>query len=86
MAVPTTRGRHANVLQHLAGFLKDALDDADRAEVHALIDDYRAGHVPLVAPVTLLRHHLRRVPSAAWAFDQVWLSPYPRELMIRNHI
>jgi uncharacterized protein YbgA (DUF1722 family) len=86
LAVPTTRGRHGNVLQHLAGFLKDVLDDADRGELHAQIDDYRAGLLPLVVPATLLRHHLRKVPSAAWALDQVWLAPYPRELMVRNHV
>lgn len=86
MAVPTTRGRHVNVLQHLAGFLKRDVDAADRDEVARTIADYQAGHVPLVVPVTLLRHHLRRIPDAAWAFEQVYVSPYPRELMIRNHV
>jgi len=86
MAVPTTRGRHVNVLQHLAGFLKRAIDDSDRDELHRLIEDYGAEIVPLVAPVTLLRHHLRRVPEAAWAFEQVYLNPYPKELMVRNHV
>ena len=86
MAVPTTRGRHVNVLQHLAGFLKRDVDAADRDEVARTIADYQAGHVPLVVPVTLLRHRLRRIPDAAWAFEQVYVSPYPRELMIRNHV
>ncbi|MCE9636342.1 MAG: DUF523 and DUF1722 domain-containing protein [Planctomycetes bacterium] len=86
MAVPTTRGRHVNVLQHLAGFLKRALADDDKTELQQSITDYGAGLLPLVAPLTLLRHHLRREPEAAWAFDQVYLSPYPKELMVRNHV
>lgn len=81
-----TPGRHANVLDHLAGFLKRDVADDDREEVHAQIRDYRAGIVPLVVPVTLLRHHLRRVPGAAWALDQVYLRPYPKELMLRNQV
>jgi uncharacterized protein YbgA (DUF1722 family) len=85
IAVPSTPGRHRNVLQHLAGFLKD-LPEEDRAELHTAIDDHRGGLVPLIVPVTLLRHHLRRVPGASWALDQTYLAPYPKELMLRNHV
>lgn len=80
LAVPTTPGRHVNVMQHLAGFLKDSVPADDRAEISGAIADYAAGVVPLAVPVTLLRHHLRRTPGAEWAFDQVWLDPYPKEL------
>lgn len=81
-----TRGRHRNVLQHLLGFFKDSLDAGDRAEISALIDDYAAGLVPLVVPVTLLRHHARRRQVPEWFTRQVYLNPYPRELMLRNHV
>ncbi len=86
LARPANRGRHANVLRHLLGFLRDHLDDADRAELVEQIDDYAAGLVPLVVPVTLLRHHLGRTDAHPWARDQVYLAPYPRELMLRNHV
>jgi uncharacterized protein YbgA (DUF1722 family)/uncharacterized protein YbbK (DUF523 family) len=81
-----TPGRHANVLQHLVGFLKAALTREDRIELLELIEDYRREMVPLIVPLTLLRHHLRRHDVPGWVHDQVYLNPYPRELMLRNHV
>ena len=85
LAVRATRGRHANALQHMAGFLARDVDAGDRAELTAVIEDYRRGFVPLVVPLTLLKHHVRRA-GAAYLADQVYLSPHPRELMLRNHV
>lgn len=85
LAVMATPGRQQNVLEHLAGFLKD-LPAEDRAEVKGLIADHRAGLVPLVAVVTMLRHHLRKAPKASWALKQTYLDPYPRELALRSHV
>ncbi len=84
--VIATRGRHANVLQHLMGFLKECLSTADKTELLGLIQDYQQGLVPLVVPLTLLRHHLSRCPVPEWAHQQVYLNPYPKELMLRNHV
>jgi uncharacterized protein YbgA (DUF1722 family)/uncharacterized protein YbbK (DUF523 family) len=81
---PATRGRHANVLQHMAGYVSDPLDASDRAELAGTIEDYRKGLVPLVVPVTLLRHHVRR-QGVTYLLGQVYLEPHPRELMLRNH-
>lgn len=81
-----TPGKHTNVLQHLMGFLKDALSREDKAELLGLIEDYRQGLVPLIVPLTLLKHHLRRHPVPDWVHQQVYLNPYPKELMLRNHV
>jgi uncharacterized protein YbgA (DUF1722 family)/uncharacterized protein YbbK (DUF523 family) len=81
-----TPGKHTNVLQHLMGFLKDALSKDDKAELLGLIEDYRTGLVPLIVPLTLLKHHLRRHPVPDWVHQQVYLNPYPKELMLRNHV
>lgn len=81
-----TRGKHANVLQHLMGFLKDHLSGDDKQELLGLIEDYRQGLVPLIVPLTLLKHHLGRHPVPDWVHQQVYLYPYPRELMLRNHV
>jgi uncharacterized protein YbgA (DUF1722 family)/uncharacterized protein YbbK (DUF523 family) len=86
LAVLAKPGRHANVLHHLMGFLKQELPGDDKQELLGLIDDYRNGLVPLVVPVTLLRHHLRRQPVPEWVHQQVYLKPYPKELMLRNHV
>lgn len=80
-----TRKKHADVLFHLLGHLKRALDSDDRAELVETIDSYREGLVPLVVPLTLLRHHFRRHPSD-WVLAQTYLEPYPAELMLRNHV
>lgn len=80
-----TRKRHTNVLMHLLGYLKRELDGADKAELVEVIDTYRLGQVPLVVPITLLRHHFRRHPHP-YIEKQVYLSPHPKELMLRNMI
>lgn len=77
-----TRGRHTNVLQHVAGYFKHAADD-DREEIAAAIDDYRRGLLPLEAPLTLLRHHARR-SAEPWLRVQTYFDPCPRELLAES--
>jgi uncharacterized protein YbgA (DUF1722 family)/uncharacterized protein YbbK (DUF523 family) len=86
LATMATPGRHVNVLQHVAGHLKEHVDAGDRAELVDVFDRYGRGLVPLIVPLTLLRHHLRKHPVGDWAREQVYLNPYPRELMLRNHV
>jgi uncharacterized protein YbgA (DUF1722 family)/uncharacterized protein YbbK (DUF523 family) len=85
LAKPATRARHTNVLHHMAGHLKKALDAASRAELASCIDEYRRGMVPLVVPLTLIRHYVR-LHRVAYLEGQVYLEPHPRELMLRNHV
>ena len=86
LGVLATPGRHANVIQHLLGFLKGHLDARDKAELVAVVTDYRRGLVPLIVPLTLLAHHVRRHPVPDWVRVQTYLNPYPRELMLRNQV
>ncbi|OGL08693.1 MAG: hypothetical protein A3F92_07240 [Candidatus Rokubacteria bacterium RIFCSPLOWO2_12_FULL_71_22] len=85
LAVRATRARHTNVLQHLAGYVKRELDAPGRAELAEAIQEYRRGLAPLVVPLTLVRHYVRRFGVASLA-DQVYLDPHPKELMLRNHV
>lgn len=80
-----TRGRHANVLMHLMGYLKADLDALDREELLDTIQQYRSGYVPLVVPLTLLKHHFRRHPQP-YVGRQYYLSPHPGALMLRNQL
>ncbi len=80
-----TRGTHTYVLQHLSGYLKHVLDADEREEMHQLIMQYRQGIVPLVVPLTLLKHHLRRHPDPYMA-KQAYLQPHPEPLSLRNAI
>jgi uncharacterized protein YbgA (DUF1722 family) len=79
---PTRRG-HTNVLQHLAGYISNGLDGADRAELTSLIENYRLGLLPLILPVTWICHYVRKF-KIAYLEDQVYLSPHPDELMLLN--
>jgi len=85
LAVPATRGRHANVLQHLAGYFRRDLDASERAELVEVVTDYRRGLLPLIVPLTLITHHVRRL-GVRYLASQVYLRPHPKELMLRNHV
>ena len=80
-----TVGRHTNVLQHIAGYFKDRLDASSKRELVEAIADYRHGLVPLVVPLTLVRHHVR-VLAVPYLANQLYLDPHPKELMLRNHV
>ena len=84
LARRATPGRNANVLQHMAGHLRKRLDDASRRELADLIEEYRKGAAPLVAPLVLLRHHARH-HQVDYLLGQTVLHPDAEELMLRNH-
>jgi uncharacterized protein YbgA (DUF1722 family)/uncharacterized protein YbbK (DUF523 family) len=85
LARPATTARHTNVLTHMAGHLKKLLDAGSRQELAGGIDEYRRELVPLIVPLTLLRHHVR-AHQVAYLAGQTYLEPHPRELMLRNHV
>jgi uncharacterized protein YbgA (DUF1722 family) len=74
-----------NVLQHCLGHFRKRLDPGARAELLAVIEDYRAELVPLIVPVTLIRHYVKRL-EVDYLASQVYLEPHPKELMLRNHV
>ena len=79
-----TPGRHADVLQHIVGHFKRRLDDESRHELLVAIEDHRNGVVPLIVPITLIRHHVRQ-HGVEYLAGQVYLQPHPHELGLRNH-
>ena len=81
----SSRKRHSNVLMHVMGFLKNKIDSDAKQEMIEVMDNYRHGKVPLIVPVTLMRHHLRRFPDE-YIDKQYYMAPYPEELMLRNMI
>jgi uncharacterized protein YbgA (DUF1722 family)/uncharacterized protein YbbK (DUF523 family) len=85
LALMATPKRHANVLTHMLGHLKKLIDAEAKQELLRTIDDYRLGLVPLIVPLTLLRHHVR-AHRVEYLRTQVYLDPHPRELMLRNHV
>lgn len=80
-----TRSRHVNVLQHIQGYLKKELSADDKAEMVDVIERYRRGDLPLIVPLTLLKHHFRKSPDP-YIDESYYLSPYPQELRLLNEL
>lgn len=85
MKLTSTPGRQVNVLQHIMGYLKDALSLDDKQELLTIFEAYRQHQIPLITPVTLLRHHLRKHPSG-YIEKQYYLAPYPEQLALRSFV
>jgi uncharacterized protein YbgA (DUF1722 family)/uncharacterized protein YbbK (DUF523 family) len=84
LALKATPPKHANVLQHMMGHLKEHLSRDEKQEMLGLVGDYRAGLVPLIVPVTLMKHYVRKY-AVAYLGQQTYLAPHPAELALRNH-
>jgi uncharacterized protein YbgA (DUF1722 family) len=79
------RSSHVNVLQHIQGYLKKELSADNKAELGELIERYRHGELPLIVPLTLLKHHFRQSPDA-YIEESYYMSPYPQELQLINQL
>jgi len=85
LQIRVSRGRHANVLSHLMGYIHNELSSDDRAELVETINQYQRGYLPLIVPITLLKHHFRKHPKP-YIERQHYLNPHPSELMLRNQL
>ena len=77
--------KHANVLQHIMGYFKKSLSRDEKQELSDIIEQYRTGQVPLIVPVTLLNHYVRKYDQP-YLKEQAYLCPHPAELGLRNHV
>lgn len=82
---PATRKGNTNALMHLRGYLKLHITSQEKQELGHLIESYTKGLVPLVVPLTLLKHHLMTLDNP-YLKQQTFWSPYPDELGLRNHV
>jgi uncharacterized protein YbgA (DUF1722 family)/uncharacterized protein YbbK (DUF523 family) len=85
LAVKATRRKHVNVLQHLVGHLKNRLTGKEHAELEGVIADYHRGLLPLIVPVTLIKHFVAML-EIGYIQNQIYLNPHPKELMFRNYV
>ncbi len=85
LKIVASRGNHVNVLQHIQGYLKNKLDADDKKELIETIESYRLGIVPLIVPITLLKHHFRKQPDT-FIDNSYYMSPHPAELALFNEI
>jgi len=85
LAHKATPKKCADVLSHMMGYFREMLSTTEKQEMIEVIDQYRLRLVPLVVPVTLIRHYVRKY-DVAYLARQVFLHPHPVELMLRNHV
>jgi len=77
--------KHTNVLQHMAGYLKNQLTTWEKAELQEIITRYHGGLVPLIVPITLIKHYVKKYDEP-YLKRQYYLNPHSMELMLRNHV
>ncbi|HYA85744.1 MAG TPA: DUF523 and DUF1722 domain-containing protein [Nitrospirota bacterium] len=77
--------KNTNVLQHMAGYFKTLLSQDEKQELQEVIEHYHRELVPLIVPVTLIKHFVRKY-DVEYLKRQYYLNPHPLELMLRNHV
>ncbi len=80
-----TPSKNANVLMHMAGYFKNQLSSDEKAELLEIIELYRKELVPLIVPITLVNHYVRKY-NQPYLRDQYYLNPHPVEMQLRNHV
>ncbi|MEJ2428024.1 MAG: DUF523 and DUF1722 domain-containing protein [Deltaproteobacteria bacterium] len=84
LRLKTTIKKNINVLQHMMGYFKKQLSADEKRELLETIDQYRNEYVPLIVPITLIKHYVRKYDQP-YLKQQLYLNPHPMELKLRNH-
>jgi uncharacterized protein YbgA (DUF1722 family)/uncharacterized protein YbbK (DUF523 family) len=85
LKLKTTPKKNVNVLQHMMGYFKEQLSADEKKELLEILDDYQKGFLPLIVPLTLIGHYVRKYEQA-YLRKQIYLNPHPLELQLRNHV
>ena len=85
LRLKTTNKKHTNVLMHMLGYFKEQLSAAEKQEMLELIEQYRLESLPLVVPMTMMSHYVRKYDET-YLKEQTYLQPHPAELNLRNHV
>ena len=85
LKLKTTSKKNSNVLMHIMGYFKEQLSSDEKKELLEVIDFYRKGHIPLIVPITVINHYVRKYEQP-YLKEQIYLSPHPLELQLRNHV
>ena len=80
----TTAKKNANVLQHMVGYFKEQISVDEKQELLEIIDQFRRGYFPLIVPITLTNHYVRKY-NQPYLKEQEYLNPHSLELQLRNH-
>jgi uncharacterized protein YbgA (DUF1722 family) len=81
----TSPKKNVNVLQHMMGYFKEQLSGDEKKELLEGIEVYRKGYTPLIVPITLIQHYVRKYDQP-YLKEQIYVNPHPLELQLRNHV
>jgi uncharacterized protein YbgA (DUF1722 family)/uncharacterized protein YbbK (DUF523 family) len=84
LRLKTTSKKNSNVLMHMMGYFKEQLSSGEKKELLEVIDHYQQEYIPLIVPITLIQHFVRKYDQP-YLRQQVYLHPHPLELQLRNH-
>ena len=84
LRLKSTPKKNANVLSHILGYFRKKLSGDEKQELLEIIGFYRQGTVPLIVPITLINHYIRKYDQP-YLKEQYYLHPHPLELQLRNH-
>ena len=79
-----TPNKHTNVLMHMMGYFKKLISADEKQELLSVLNQFHEGLVPLIVPITLLNHYIRKFKEP-YLSKQYYLNPHPLELKLRNH-
>ncbi len=85
LQLKTSPKKNANVLMHMMGYFKEQLSTDEKKELLEVIDHYRQEYIPLIVPITLINHYVRKY-NQPYLKEQVYLNPNLLELELRNHV
>jgi uncharacterized protein YbgA (DUF1722 family)/uncharacterized protein YbbK (DUF523 family) len=85
LKLKTSPKKNSNVLMHMMGYFREQLSSEEKQEFLEVIDQYRHEYIPLVVPMTLINHYVRKYDQP-YLKQQVYLNPHPLELQLRNHV
>jgi uncharacterized protein YbgA (DUF1722 family)/uncharacterized protein YbbK (DUF523 family) len=85
LKLKTTLKKNSNVLQHLMGYFKKQLTADEKQELIEIFDQYRNQLVPLIVPITLINHFVRKYDQP-YLKQQIYLNPHPMELKLRTYV
>ena len=85
LSLKSTPKKNSNVLLHMLGYFKEQLSADEKKELLEVIDLYRQNRIPLIVPITLMSHYVRKYDQP-YLKEQYYLAPHPLELQLRNHV
>lgn len=84
LRLKSTTAKHINVLQHIMGYFKTQLSADEKQELLEIFDRFKKGYVPLIVPITIINHYVRKYEQNYLA-AQTYLNPHPVELKLRTY-